>query len=47
MKFMLDPFDCNETLHGSVLQNFPDNSCIDVLYIWFYSYSTKTFGRLV
>ena len=32
MEFMLDPFDCNETLHGSVLQNFADNPCIDVLY---------------
>ena len=27
---MLDPFDCNETLHGSALQNFADNPCIDV-----------------
>lgn len=44
---MLDPFDCNETLHGSVLQNFADNPCIDVLYIWFYRYLTKKFGRFV
>ena len=45
MEFMLDPFDCDETLHGSVLQNLADNLCIDVLYIWFYRYFTKKFGR--
>ena len=45
MGLMLDPFDCNETLHYRVWQNFVNYSCIDVVYRWLYRYFTKKFGR--